>query len=268
MSPEAVTAPEALTASLFGADVSWWLILAHAGFILGAAIAAARSASAWRRMLACIGAAYVGAVVGARGFSVLFDGSWDVYAADPSRVFDPRGGFVLYGGVAGGLAAGLAAARALGLRLGTALDAAAPGIAIGVAVGRIGCFVAGCCWGCETTSHLGIAYHNFAQAVRPIGVPMHPTQLYECAGLVAIAIGVWRWQRARAPQPGAVFAVTAVAYAVLRFGIELLRADPRGAIAGLPTSQTLSIVVACAALAWLAVTHRPRLRPLRPLRSR
>ena len=68
-------------------------------------------------------------------------------------------------------------------------DSFALPVAIAVAVGRVGCFLAGCCFGCETNLPWGIA---FPTAHDPPGVLRHPTQLYEVAfhGLAAVAL-VW-----------------------------------------------------------------------------
>src|SRR5256885_4884533 len=38
-------------------------------------------------------------------------------------------------------------ARWARLLLGNLLDVFAPGLALGLALGRVGCFMAGCCWG-------------------------------------------------------------------------------------------------------------------------
>ena len=56
---------------------------------------------------------------------------------------------------------------------------------------------------------------------------------------------------------GQTFCISMVLYAVLRFGLEFLRADDRGGFAGVSTSQWISIVIvaACAAL-WPVLKKR------------
>jgi phosphatidylglycerol:prolipoprotein diacylglycerol transferase len=125
---------------------------------------------------------------------------------------------------------------------------------VGLAIGRIACFITGCCYGAPTTSPLGMEYRNFALPARPIGVPLHPVQLYEAAGLILIAAMLtvaWRGHPPR--QRGRIFLCFLLAYGVLRFLLELLRADPRGRLFGLPTSQFLSVVVIVFAAAALAL---------------
>ena len=60
---------------------------------------------------------------------------------------DSGGGMVFYGGFLFGLLAVIIYARMARLQLGNMLDVFAPGLALGLAIGRVGCFMAGCCWG-------------------------------------------------------------------------------------------------------------------------
>src|SRR5438105_3571617 len=82
---------------------------------------------------------------GARLFSWLFYfpsgiGFWQA-------LWDGGGGMVFYGGMVFGILAVLAYARVTGLKIWNLLDLFAPGLALGLALGRVGCFLAGCCWG-------------------------------------------------------------------------------------------------------------------------
>src|ERR1035438_9824628 len=65
-----------------------------------------------------------------------------------------------------------------------AADVFAPGIALGHGIGRLGCFAAGCCWGRPTKLPWGVTFTNplAEQLVGvPLGIRLHPTQLYESA---------------------------------------------------------------------------------------
>ena len=67
----------------------------------------------------------------------------------------------------------------------------APGIALGHVVGRFGCLFAGCCYGKPTTLPWGITFTDpFAadNVGTPLGVPLHPTQLYEAGAELLILI--------------------------------------------------------------------------------
>ena len=145
---------------------------------------------------------------------------------------DPRYGFVFYGGVAGAAVAGLIARKRLGLDYRRCADYFAAAMPLGHAIGRLGCLGAGCCFG----SHTDL----------PWGLPMagdpsrHPVQLYEAGlnlGLFFVAAYILL------PRRLPVFRIVVAAYAVIRFALEFLRDDPRGAgLAGLSPSQLFALV--------------------------
>jgi phosphatidylglycerol:prolipoprotein diacylglycerol transferase len=151
------------------------------------------------------------------------------------------------------------ALRRRGVPLAQGLDALAPGLALGHAIGRIGCFLAGCCWGlpCDAAWAVTFTSEN-AHAITgvPLGVALHPTQLYEVAAeLLIFALLLAVHLRARR-FTGQTFLHYVLLYGVARFGLEFLRDDNRGqAFATFSTTQVLlvpTLVVAAAlyALRW------------------
>ena len=85
-----------------------------------------------------------------------------------------------------------AAATASSVRDASSRPRIAPGIAFGHVVGRLGCFMAGCCYGHETNVPWAVTFTNplaRENVGTPLGVPLHPTQLYE-AGVEAIILGL------------------------------------------------------------------------------
>ena len=174
-----------------------------------------------------------------------------------------RSGGVWYGGFLGGLGAGALLMRRYGLNFLATADAFAPGVALGQAIGRQGCFAAGCCWGRPTTLPWGVEFTEAGHRVTgvPVGVHLHPTQLYESfAALLIFLFLLWLHRRKRIG--GQVILAYAVLYALTRFLIEFVRDDPRGDVAGvtsstgLSTSQLISLVVFFAALITLVVRKR------------
>jgi len=142
-------------------------------------------------------------------------------------------------------------------------DACAPAIALGNAIGRQGCFAAGCCWGKPTNLPWGVEFTERAHEITgvPLGVHLHPTQLYESfATFLFFLFLVWlhRHKRFR----GQVILTYAVLYAVMRFVIEFFRADQRGDIlglttrTGLSTSQLIALLIGAASLVLLVVRWR------------
>jgi len=84
-------------------------------------------------------------LAGARIFSWLFEfpPGFSLWQA----LLEPSGGLVFYGGVIGGLVSAIAYGLLARVSLRTLLDVLAAPLAVGLAFGRIGCFMAGCCWG-------------------------------------------------------------------------------------------------------------------------
>ncbi len=167
-------------------------------------------------------------------------------------------GFVFYGGLIFGGAAFFMAAARRKMNVLKAADLCAPALALGHAFGRIGCFMAGCCYGSPTTCALSVTFTNPASEVNPgyLGVPLHPTQLYESAGnfLIFLALNKALGRSLKGGlKPGAVMALYAALYSVERFLIEFLRGDDRGSLTlGLSPAQQISAAVFIAAAVILA----------------
>ena len=86
----------------------------------------------------------------------------------------------------------------------------------------------------------------------PLGVPLHPSPLYEAgAELFNFAVCLSLWRRGE-PRPWLVIATWGALYGVERFVLEFLRGDWRGGWLGLSTSQWLTAVMVLAAGVWFA----------------
>jgi phosphatidylglycerol:prolipoprotein diacylglycerol transferase len=134
-----------------------------------------------------------------------------------------RGGLSWFGGFVGGVGAGLWALHRRRIPIIAGLAAAAPALATGHAIGRIGCFLVGDDYGRPTDLPWGVA---FPKGLPPTFVPVHPTQLYEAAGLTVIAWALIRWRRKQLPDV-LVFARYLVLAGTLRFLIEFIRINAR-----------------------------------------
>ena len=156
------------------------------------------------------------------------------------------GGLVFYGGFLTAFPAALLYLRHRKLPLPLSLDVLAPGLAIGHAFGRIGCFFAGCCHGryCELPWAVRLHSDQVEPALRGLG--LHPTQLYEAAGLFLLT-GLLAWLHlGRKAKAGTVALVYLMGYAALRAVVEIFRGDSiRGTLAGTPlsTSQLIAAVL-------------------------
>jgi phosphatidylglycerol:prolipoprotein diacylglycerol transferase len=189
----------------------------------------------------------ISALIGAKLLLLITD--FRTFTANPRELLTlARSGGVFYGGLILAVGVALGYIRKVGLPLWTTTDVFAPGIALGHVVGRFGCLFAGCCFGKPTTLPWGITFRDpFAAANvgTPLGVPLHPTQLYE-AGAELLILGVLLWtERKGRPFAGRTFWLYMLLYAISRYIIEIYRGDPRGVVPWLDisTSQFISLVL-------------------------
>jgi phosphatidylglycerol---prolipoprotein diacylglyceryl transferase len=206
----------------------------------------------------------VSALVGAKVLLVIVD--FDQFRADPAALFSiARSGGVFYGGLIFAVAAAFWYLRRHPLPFWSTCDVFAPGIALGHVIGRMGCFFAGCCWGRPTTEPWGVTFTNplAAELVgTPLGVSLHPTQLYEAGAELIILVGLLALERRGRAYPGRTFWAYVLVYGVSRFVIEFFRGDPRGEVFGmLSTSQFISVVLVPLSIVMLVVLSR---RPVTP----
>lgn len=186
-------------------------------------------------------------IIGARLAYVLT--SLPYYAQHPVEIFKLwEGGLVYYGGfIAGAIAVVAYVFSHRELRLWRLADIVAPALALGHVFGRIGCFFAGCCYGAQCTLPWAVTFSN-PESFAPAGVSRHPTQLYEAFGNLVIFILLDRYNRST-HREGLAFAVYLVFYGVLRFCVEFLRADERGAfVLGMSPGQAISIIAMAAGI--------------------
>lgn len=132
---------------------------------------------------------------------------------------------VFFGGLILAIAVALWYMRAKGLPRWQTADAFAPGLALGHGIGRIGCFAAGCCWGLKCDRAWAVTFTN-PEAERlvgvPLGVPLHPTQLYEAAAEAVIFPVIYAFYH-RPHKPGAVLGLYLALYSAARFALEFFR---------------------------------------------
>jgi phosphatidylglycerol---prolipoprotein diacylglyceryl transferase len=171
-----------------------------------------------------------------------------------------RVGGVFYGGLVAAIVTAIWCFWRYGLPVWTTGDAIAPALALGHAVGRLGCLLAGCCYGRQTSVPWAITFHDrVAHAVvgTPLGVPLHPTQIYEAGAELLIMAGLLLFERRGRPFPGRTFWTYILLYGVSRFAIEFYRGDVRGVLFGpLSTSQSVSLILVPLAILMLFVLSR------------
>lgn len=139
-------------------------------------------------------------------------------------------------------------------------DCGAPAFALGIAMGRLGCFAAGCDYGKPSHLPWSITFTNPVAAQLggvPLGIPLHPSQLYESFYEFMLLILLLYLSR-KPHRPGRIIWTFAIFYSAGRFFLEFLRGDlDRGFWGPLSTSQWLSafLIVLLLLLYKLPATH-------------
>jgi phosphatidylglycerol:prolipoprotein diacylglycerol transferase len=203
----------------------------------------------------------VSAVVGSRLLYVFtnldrFDSIFDVFKVN-------QGGLVAYGGFLGGFVGAAVFCKLKKIRLLAWADCAVPSLCTGLMITRIGCLMYGCDFGKPFSGRWSIVFPAGSPAFNQQRVegllpadalhslPVHPTQLYESLNGL-ILLGLCFLVRRYRTFSGQVFVAFTMGYAILRYFVEILRADEqRGMIGPLSTSQFIGVATFFAGAALL-----------------
>jgi len=164
-----------------------------------------------------------------------------------SRLF---GGMVFYGGLFGTIIAVFVYCKYMKLSFGSVISIAVPVFPLAHAFMRIGCFLAGCCYGMRVegtaleqfgievtrwSTHVGAVVPNFLRL---------PVQLYESAANLVIFAIIWTFTR-KERNWKSIVCLYGIMYSVVRFCLEFLRGDAARGIwqLGMSTSQWISVGV-------------------------
>ena len=175
----------------------------------------------------------IAVIVGFGGAKVLYViTDWKYFLRDPLGALGSEG-FVVYGGIITGILGCYVYCRRKKLVFSDALDVFMPPVAAAQGFGRIGCFLAGCCYGRATDCALGVVFPGTTEAV-------WPTQLFSSGAdfLLALALALYDRRDHASGNTGAMYLIL---YSVGRFLIEFLRNDPRGSVGFFSTSQFISL---------------------------
>ncbi len=129
-----------------------------------------------------------------------------------------------------------------------------PSVALGQAFGRVGCFMAGCCYGKETTAWWGVVFPEGSYA--PAGVPLIPTQLISAIGDFIIFLVLFFFSKKAAKKVGDVTALYLILYGCGRFFVEFLRQNEQGGIGPLTTAQCFSVVFVAISIVLFILNRR------------
>ncbi len=169
-------------------------------------------------------------IFGSKVLMIAFD--VDYYLKNPFSLFSLstlQAGGIFFGGLIAALAFAWWYLRRKRIPALIIADVFAPAIALGHGIGRLGCFAAGCCWGAPAEGPWAVTFTNPEAERRfgtPLGVPLHPSQLYEAFAEFAI-FGVLYWRFNRRHGPGAIIGAYLLLYPAARFVVEFVRAHDK-----------------------------------------
>ncbi|MBN1932034.1 MAG: prolipoprotein diacylglyceryl transferase [Desulfobacterales bacterium] len=167
----------------------------------------------------------IAAIIGSRLFYVMTNPK--IFLSNPLEILKIwNGGLVFYGGFIAALLTALIYLKKQKIELWKVADIMAPALAAGHFLGRLGCFFAGCCYGKICDLPWAVTFTH-PDTLAPVGIPLHPTQLYSALGNLIIFSFLWLFRR-RKKFDGQLFWLYVVLYGISRTLIEILRDDFRG----------------------------------------
>lgn len=250
-----------------GMQISSWTLLVTIGLLVAMfvanelAIKSGFSVRLQRLLIIDFLITIVAAVFGAMFFQATYDyfetGKWDLFGS----------GLTFYGGFIVGVAAFLlvwfVGGKWIGIgeetkeKFSAIADIAACTIPLGHGFGRIGCLLAGCCYGAETSAWYGVYMQTEEGLKKCI-----PVQLYEALFLFLLAAALfWLFFRQRKGKGKALplLPLYTIGYGVWRFLIEYARTDNRGQLpifTFLSPSQLTALLLISVGIAYLWLWHR------------
>jgi len=163
------------------------------------------------------------------------------------------GGLTAYGAVLGAALGIWVYSRFSDFKFGYFVDLIAPAIILAQAIGRVGCTINGCCYGIGTSLPWGVVYTH-PNSLAPLGVAIHPTQIYEILyNLLVFAVLIIL--RGRFKPDGSLFLIYLSLYALWRVGMDFLRPGTPF-LFGLHQAQIIAIVVLLITIPLLAYRTR------------
>ncbi len=177
---------------------------------------------------------------------------WDYYIQNPGQIIGGSG-LTIYGAVLGAALGIWVYSKFSKLQFGYLADLIAPGLILAQVVGRVGCTINGCCYGTVCSLPWAIIYTN-PDSLAPLGIPVHPTTVYEIIYLLII-FGVALKLKGRLKPDGSLFLVYLSLYSLWRLGIDFLR-EGTPFLLGLHQAQVIAIIALAIIIPLLALRTR------------
>ncbi len=248
------------TINLFGVLIPMYGVLVVIGIIVGLIIIMKFFAKHYNiskeDILHALIFGIIGAIVGSKllyiltNVNVLIENVGNIWQILLSMV---NGGFVFYGGLVGGVIGIFIYSKTYKVSFKELILLIVPAIPLMHAFGRIGCFCAGCCYGCEYNGFGAITFMN--SLVAPNGEPFFPVQIIEAiCNLIIFWILFMTYKKCVGTNTSIILYM--ILYSVTRFVLEYFRGDVvRGRFLWLYTSQWISLIIIGISLAYLFLSN-------------
>lgn len=188
---------------------------------------------------------FISSWIGAKLLFTITQDQYSVIDLVTASNFWLGGGFVFLGGFLGGLVFTFIASLANAKFSWPNMQFTIVPLLWSHAIGRLGCFLAGCCFGTETNLPWSIHLHGAAR---------HPVQIYEAMALAILALALSKWRFHQR-----FLMAYLLGYGALRWSLEWLRADEvRGVAWAMSTSQwvALGMIVLGLSLYFQSLRHK------------
>lgn len=164
----------------------------------------------------------ISACIGARAVHVISE--WHSYHSFFEVIAIWNGGLSILGAVGAGLICIPLFLRAHHIPVLPILDLICLYLPLSQAIARLGCFFAGCCFGCQTNAPWAVVYTHSASHA-PVGIALHPTQLYSVFIFVLIFAFLQVLSKRYSLKPGQITALYLILSSLERFGVDFFRGD-------------------------------------------
>ena len=247
---------------IFGFSIHSYGVLLAIGFMVGISLSVKESIRVQvdpEKILNLIFWILISSIIGSRVFHCIV--FYPQYVDNPLRIlYLWEGGLVFYGGFIGALLACVIYLRINKMNFWQVSDFLIPLVMLGLMFGRIGCLLAGCCFGktCGSDFIFGMTFHH-TLGLGVKNIPLYPTQILSAINALTIFFILWFYRKHKRFH-GEIFAICLILYSITRSLIEALRDDPRGFLhlgpINLSESQSVSVFMLLFA-AYILIWIRP-----------
>lgn len=232
---------------------------------------AKKEGNAWQQVLYCNFYALIGIGIGAKLMAVVskipgFIRGWDNFVYLWNNDFwglmeYAFGGLVFYGGLLGAIFGYWVYSKQFKIHINFILDNTVAYFPLLHAFGRLGCLLAGCCYGMEYYGPFAMQFPENELDETLNDVPRFPTQLTEIVFNLILFTVLFILRKKRVLMPKALLGLYLICYAVMRFLLEFVRGDTiRGSAWMFTTSQWVSIILLPVGILLIWFNRKSRLK--------